>query len=199
METSTYPGTSGGAGSVGEQVRDGAQQVGEQVQQARETVQDTAQRAVGQAQEQVQQMSGKARSQVRDKVDERLTQTGEQVGSTAHDLRTVAMELRRIDKESPAKVADQLADRVEGVGRYLSNSDGETILRDAEDFGRRQPWAVLAGGLALGFVASRLLKASSDRRSGGSGTYTSTRSREEIRAGLQGGTATPPPAPYATH
>ena len=31
-------------------------------------------------------------------------------------------------------------------------------------FGRRQPWAVIAGGLALGFAASRFLKASSSRR-----------------------------------
>lgn len=202
METSTYPGTSGSAGSVGEQVREGAQQVGEQVQQARETVQETAQRAVGQAQEQVGKQVGKARGQIRDQVDQRLSQTGEQVGSTAHDLRTVATELRRIDKESPAKVADQLAERAEGVARYLSNSNGQSVLRDVEDFGRRQPWAVLAGGLALGFIASRFLKASSTQRYGSGSTngHTSTRSRDEIRAGLEGRSESSyptPPAPFA--
>lgn len=202
METSTYPGTSGAAGSVGEQVRDGAQQVGEQMQQARETVQETAQRAVGQAQEQVQQLSGKARSQVREQMDQRLSQTAEQAGSTAQDLRTVAAELRRIDKESPAKVADQLAERVDGVARYLSNSDGQRILRDVEDFGRRQPWAVIAGGLAVGFIASRFLKASSTQRygSGSTGGNTSTRSRDEIRASLEDRATSSfptPPAPYA--
>lgn len=190
METSTYPGTSTG-GAVGEQVREGAQQVGEQVQQARDTVQETAQRAMGQAQEQV----GRARGQVREQVDQRLTQAGERAGTTADDLRTVASGLRRIDKDSSANVADQLAQRVEGVGRYLSSADGERILRDVEDFGRRQPWAVLAGGLALGFLASRVLKASSGRRYEGAsiGSNTSTRSRDEIRAGLTGA----PPAPYA--
>lgn len=196
METSTYPGTSGG--SVGEQVREGAQQVGEQVQQARETVQDTAQQAVGQAQEQVE----RARGQVREQVDQRLSQAGDRAGTTAEDLRTVANELRRTEKESAAKVAEGLAERVDGVGRYLSSADGERILRDVEDFGRRQPWAVLAGGLALGFIASRVLKASSGRRyeSPSSRTpsgpaHTSTRSRDEIRAGLAGGTG----APYAQH
>lgn len=190
METSTYPGTSAG-GSVGEQVREGAQQVGEQVQQARDTVQETASRAVGQAQEQM----GRARGQVREQVDQRLTQAGERVGTTAQDLRTVASELRRIDKGSSANVAEQLAQRAEGVGRYLDSADAEKLLHDVEDFGRRQPWAVLAGGLALGFIASRVLKASSGRRYGGTstGSNTSTRSREEIRAGLTGA----PPAPYA--
>lgn len=180
METSTYQGSSG---SVGEQVRDQVQDVSQQVQ-------ETASDVVGQAQEQVQQLTGKARGQVREQIDQRLSQAGEQFGSSAHDLRSVASELRRIDKESTAKVADQLADRVDGVARYLSRGGADTILRDAEDFGRRQPWAVLAGGLALGFVASRLLKASSSQRFASSGPsstdYTSTRSRDEIRAGLEG-------------
>ena len=50
------------------------------------------------------------------------------------------------------------------VCRYLRESDADRILSDVEDFGRRQPWAVIAGGVALGLVASRFLKASSTRR-----------------------------------
>ena len=42
---------------------------------------------------------------------------------------------------------------------WPKNSDGDKILHDIEDFGRRQPTAVLVGGLALGFLASRFLKA----------------------------------------
>jgi len=38
------------------------------------------------------------------------------------------------------------------------------MLHDVEDFGRQRPWAVLAGGLALGVVAARFLKASSRTR-----------------------------------
>jgi len=83
----------------------------------------------------------------------------------AQDARSVADELRRQGKDQPAKLAEQAAERVESLGGYLQRSDGDTILRDIEDFGRRQPWAVIAGGLALGFAASRFLKASSSRRS----------------------------------
>jgi hypothetical protein len=46
----------------------------------------------------------------------------------------------------------------------MKESDGDRILGDVEDFARSNPWAVAAGGLALGFVASRVLKASSSRR-----------------------------------
>jgi hypothetical protein len=69
--------------------------------------------------------------------------------------------LREQGKDKPAKLAGQAADRAERLGDYLKRSDADRILNDVEDFGRRQPWAVIVGGLALGIVASRLLKASS--------------------------------------
>src|SRR5215208_448416 len=122
-------------------------------EQAKEKVQETAQQAAGQA-----------RGQIRRQVDERSTQAGEQVSSTAGDVRAVAQQLREQGKEQPAKIADQAADRAERLGNYLKQADGEAILRDVEDFGRKQPWAVMFGGLAAGFLASRFLKASSSRR-----------------------------------
>ena len=64
----------------------------------------------------------------------------------------------------PARYVEQAADRAERLGSYLERSDGERIVRDVEDFARRNPWAVAAGGLALGFAASRMLKASSSER-----------------------------------
>lgn len=116
------------------------------------------------AQEKAQQAKGQAASRVRDQVDQRSTQAGAQVSSTASDIRSVADQLREQGKDQPAKLAEQAAQRAESLGDYLQRSDGDTILSDLEDFGRRQPWAVIAGGVALGFAASRFLKASSSRR-----------------------------------
>src|SRR6188768_1080078 len=113
-----------------------------------------------QAKEKAQEGAQQAKRTVRDQVDQRSTAAGERVGSTAQDIRSVGEELRRQGKDQPAKLAEQAADRAESLGDYLKRSDGDTILRDAEDFGRRQPWAVIAGGLAIGFAASRFLKAS---------------------------------------
>jgi hypothetical protein len=116
------------------------------------------------AQEKAQQAKGQAASRVRDQVDQRSTQAGAQVSSTASDIRSVADQLREQGKEQPAKLAEQAAQRAETLGDYLQRSDGDTILQDLEDFGRKQPWAVIAGGVALGIVASRFLKASSRNR-----------------------------------
>ena len=85
--------------------------------------------------------------------------------SQAEALRAAARQLREQGQEGPAKAAQQLAERVERLGGYLQRSDGERILDDVEDLARRNPWAVVAGGVVLGIAASRFVKASSVERS----------------------------------
>ena len=117
-----------------------------------------------QAQDKAKEAAGEARGRVREEVDRRSTEIGGRVGSSAGDARSVADELRKQGKDTPARYVEQAADRVERLGGYLERSDGDRIVRDVEDFARRNPWAVAAGGLALGFAASRMLKASSSER-----------------------------------
>lgn len=126
--------------------------------------QDKAQEVAGQAQEKAQQAAGQAKEQMRTQVDQRSTQAGEQVSQQATDIRTVAEKLREEGKDGPAKVAEQAADRIEQVGSYLTQSDADRILGDVEDFARQRPMAVIGGGIALGLIASRFLKASQGER-----------------------------------
>ena len=120
--------------------------------------------ATAQAKEKAQEAAGEAKGRVREQVDQRSTEAGKQVSTTAGDLRSVSEELRKQGKDTPARLAEQAAERTERLGSYLSESNADRILSDVEDLARRQPWAVVAGGLALGFAASRLLKASSSER-----------------------------------
>jgi hypothetical protein len=126
--------------------------------------QDKAREAASQAQDKARDVASQARSRARDEADRRSTQAGEQIGSAARDARSVADELRKQGKDTPARYAEQAAERAERVGGYLRDADGDKLLRDVEDFARSKPWAVVAGGMALGFMASRLLKASSTER-----------------------------------
>jgi hypothetical protein len=126
--------------------------------------QEKAQEVAGQAQEKAQAAAGQAQAKVREQLDQRSSQVAEQINEQASDLRAVSGALREQGKEGPAKAADRLAEYAEKVGGYLRDKDSEALLHDAEDFGRRQPATVAAGGLALGFLASRFLKASSSQR-----------------------------------
>ena len=162
---------------------------------------DKAQEVAGQAKEKAQEAAGQAKGRVREQVDQRSTEAGRQVSTTAGDIRSVSDELRRQGKDAPARVAEQAAERTERLGGYLTESDADRILRDVEDFARKQPWAVVAGGLALGFVASRLLKASSSQRyeqqgaSNGNGTDPAT-PRLSPPPPVANGGGTPAPSPY---
>jgi hypothetical protein len=131
---------------------------------AAEHAQDKAKEVASQAQDKARGAAGQARGRIREQVDRRSTQVGEQVGSGVSDVRSVADELRKQGKDTPARYAEQVADRGERLGGYLRDSDGERLLGDVEDFARRNTWVVALGGLALGFAASRLLKASSTER-----------------------------------
>lgn len=128
--------------------------------------QDTS--VVSQAGQQVQQKAGELKSQagdqLRKQVDERSTQAGEQVGTMSKALRSSGDQLRNEGHETHAKLIDGTADRIEQVGSYLRDSDSNRILDDVEGWVRRRPWLAAAAGVAVGFVASRFLKASSSRR-----------------------------------
>jgi ElaB/YqjD/DUF883 family membrane-anchored ribosome-binding protein len=144
----THPGSNfeGAGSSIADQARDQVQQVADQ---AREKAVDA---------------KDQARSKVKSTVDERTTQLGELVRSRVQELRTVGEELQKQGQDSSARLAEKAAERGERVAGYLTEADGDRLLRDIEGFGRRNPWAVVAGGLAVGFLASRFLKASSQSR-----------------------------------
>jgi hypothetical protein len=129
-----------------------------------EGVSGKAQDVAGQAQEKAQEATEKGQNMLREQVDQRSTEYGQRVSDTASDLRSVGEELRNQGKDTPAKLADRAAERTEKVGSYLTDADGEKLLSDIEDFGRRQPWVVLGGGVLVGMAAARFLKASSRTR-----------------------------------
>lgn len=131
---------------------------------------EKANQATDQAREKAQEGAARAREGVRGQLDQRSTQAGRQVTTQSEDIRTVAQQLREQGKEGPAKLAEQAADRTQRVGSWLEESDADQIMHEVEDFARRNPWAVALGGLALGFAASRVLRASSADRYQSGGT-----------------------------
>jgi hypothetical protein len=133
---------------------------GSATESAKEQVQEKAQ----DAQEKLKGGAQQAQARLREQVDQRSTQAGEQVSASAEALRTTSRQLREQGQDGPAQAAEKVAHHAERLGGYLSESNADRILGDLEDFGRRQPMAVIAIGVAAGFAASRFLKASSRER-----------------------------------
>jgi hypothetical protein len=126
------------------------------VEQAKAQVQEVAERA--------QDVAGDAQVKVRDQIDQRSTHVGEQVASSAVALRAGADELLKQGNQSAADAAHRAAAQAERLGTYLQDADANRILADVEDVARKNPWAVVVGGVLVGAAAARFLKASSSRR-----------------------------------
>jgi ElaB/YqjD/DUF883 family membrane-anchored ribosome-binding protein len=141
---------------------------------------------VGEGAQQIQEKAVEAKQQtrtrVRQEVDTRSNQTGEQMTKTGSALRQTAERLRAEQQEPQAKVLEAVADRTERLGHYLSQTDGEQLLRDAERMARQRPWVVAGAGTVLGFLAARFTKASSTRRYEANGYSTA-----QVRGGSSSG------------
>jgi len=136
--------------------------------EASEGMSGKAQEVAAQAKEQVQEKAGevktKASDRLREQLDTRTTQLGHEIGSFADALRKAAQHLENEGKQSGAKAAHQAVTQLERLGRYLTDSDSNRFLGDAERFGRQRPWAAGAIGAVAGFIGARFLRASSESR-----------------------------------
>jgi hypothetical protein len=120
--------------------------------------------AVEQVQEKAGQLKSEAGGRLREQLDWRSTEAGEQAHAMSQALRSSSEQLRSEGHETPAKLIDGAADRVDRVGSYLRDADSNRLLNDVEGWARSRPWVAAAAGAVIGFAASRFLKASSSRR-----------------------------------
>jgi ElaB/YqjD/DUF883 family membrane-anchored ribosome-binding protein len=131
-------------------------------------VKDKGEELVSSAQEQVSakahELGEEASFQVREQLERRSTQAGEHVQAMGSALQSGVEQLRSEGKDVPAKVMTQVAERAEDLGAYLQSTQADQMLTDLERFARRRPWMTAGVGVLAGFVASRFVKASADRR-----------------------------------
>src|SRR5205823_481876 len=129
-----------------------------------EAVKDAAADVGDKVIERAQEAKIQARGRVREEVERRSGELGEQISSIGSALQEASRSLREQGNAQAADLSDKAAERLRSFGNYIASADADSLLDDVESFSRRQPKTVAAGGLALGFVASRFLKASSSRR-----------------------------------
>ena len=163
QERSGEPETAGAkdkAQQVAAPAKEKAHELADKAQQATGPAKEKAREVAGQAKEQAQAVAGQAKAKAAAQVDERSTQLGQQIGAHGESLGGVAEELRRQGQDGPAKVAEQLGQRIKDAGSYLEQTDGESLVQAAADAARENPAAAAAVGAAAGFVAGRAIKAS---------------------------------------
>ena len=140
------------------------------------------QETVGQgAQEPLREAAGEIADQATRTIDAQaspaMTQVGDALDQVAHAARDAASSLRQ-ERPEVAGVVDTAATKAEDAARYLREHNAREVVAAAEDVARRQPGVVIAGALAVGFVAARFL-----RSAGGTGAQSSSRMIGSSRGG----------------
>lgn len=100
--------------------------------------------------------------------DRARTRADEERTRLAGGIRTVADALRRgtddlpEDRRAYGRMMTALADRADGLSRYLEEHDVDEMTREARRFAREHTGMVMGGAFALGLLGARFLKSSEE-------------------------------------
>lgn len=87
----------------------------------------------------------------------------EGLGSIASAVRESAQPLRNNQQNMIAEYVEKAADQLEQFSTRLRERDINELVNDAQQFARRRPALFVGAAFAVGVVAARFLKSSSDR------------------------------------
>jgi len=126
-------------------------------------MQQKASAAADKAQEQAGQLKDQMVEQVTNRLDDRKSAATGSLGTVADTFRQTSQQLRDQNQDVVADYADRAAEQIEHFTSYLRGRDVRQLVRDVEDFSRREPALFLGGAFALGLFAARFLKSSTPR------------------------------------
>ncbi|MGQ9367457.1 hypothetical protein [Azospirillum sp. ST 5-10] len=119
------------------------------------------------AADQGRHMVGSARDRIRTLFEQQSHRAADQLGGVAHALHQAAQQLEEENQGPAARYVDTAAERVERMADTLRDSSVDDLVGMVESYARRQPEIFLGAAFAAGFLFSRFVKSSGERRYGG--------------------------------
>jgi hypothetical protein len=151
------PGGGPGAADSREKMKDYASSTASEARdQARSTFEQAKQQAKGAAQE--------AGSRAQAAIESRKSSAADSLGVVAGAFRQASHDLDDQNQRMMGQAVGWAADGLERFSQSLRERELGSLLDQAEDVARRQPALFVGGAVALGFVVSRFLKSSAERR-----------------------------------
>jgi len=126
------------------------------VDQAKETAEDV----IGQAREKAGQAAGQAQERAKSQISMGKDRVAESMESVASALRSSSGQMQGNEAGFVGDYMNRAADKVSEISQHLRQNDVNELMRETEDFARREPTIFLAGAFALGMIAARFLKSS---------------------------------------
>lgn len=158
-----------------------------EVTEAGDAIKDTAQGLIDKAKDTAGQAYEMAAEKAAEKLDEQKAVVTSGLASVADSIKQVGETLRETDEQTgvteiTAKYGDRLAGQIEQISNYFEKNDLRGIVRDVEDFARKNPAVFIGGAFALGILAARFLKSSTPSAVESHGGGKTEESRKSQRA-----------------
>lgn len=149
--------------------------------QVKEEVLDTA----GELKQAANGIAGQASKAAKRELLSTKDRAADGLEGVAAALRTTAEQLNASDEEGFVNgYVDAAAEKVEGAADYLHQKGFGEMVRDLEDYARREPAMFIGGALLAGLLGGRFLKSSRSASTGNSSAPSSMRAPS--RRGPQG-------------
>ncbi|REC94725.1 hypothetical protein [Kushneria indalinina] len=121
---------------------------------------DKAQQNKEQAQQKARETADQARDEALRRADSQKGFVADYVSNFSEAVRSMAMQFKDQDQVSLADYTYRLADKTDTFADRLRDENSESLLKQAQDFSRREPALFIGGMVAGGFLLSRFLKSS---------------------------------------
>ena len=122
-----------------------------------------AQEAGTQVYEGARRLAGEAKQQGQSILQQQQGFVASQIESIAGALHKTAEQLGSDEQGALAQYTEQAAAGLERFSHSIRDQDFNTVVRQVEDFARRQPTVFIGSAALLGFLAARFLKSSAER------------------------------------
>ena len=136
---------------------------------ATEQAKQQGQQLASQAREQAGKLASQGGEQIKVQLANQKHQAAQRIAPVQTALRETAHQLRNQGQGPSAQYVDRATDQVERFSGYLRETEVDEMLGEVRGFARRKPALFLGGAAALGFLASRFLKSSSEEQGGSAG------------------------------
>lgn len=147
---------------VGATAQQAKQQAGEMGRQAK----DAARQAADQTKRKATEYAEQAKTRGAELIEEQRHNAASQLHTVGEAVHRAADKFREDRDENIAGYVDAMADEVDRCAQYLEKRDTRALLRDTQQFARRNPEWFLGGMFFAGLALSRFLKASRPEPSG---------------------------------
>lgn len=137
------------------------EQAKDKAAEMKDKAQEKVSHAAAEARDRGEELVHEGKAKARSTADQQKERVSEGIRSMADALRRGGSELSE-EHSQYGGFLNTVADRAEGVSRYLDQRDVDSLTRDARRMAREHTPVFLSGAFTLGMLGARFLKSSGD-------------------------------------